>query len=665
MRFLNRGLAACFIALTLSAPSIAQDIQPTPPVYPVEAFAHLPIVSSPSLSPDGKSIAYLTAHKTGRNMLIAHPIGGMTKNRTIVVQHQKNADVTDFVWANDERILVTFSLYGINDAYIGRKIEQTRLISSGFDGKTFNLVKPSREQERKARDPATHITARRPQGVLAQRQSNIIDMLYADPERILLAVDEDVDGDPDIRSIEVSTGVFKTVKTGREDILRWLTNGAGDPVLGYGTHKVRPHLFLDKSVSEIWSYDAIYELLDNGSTPRDIHEDGKSAYFYTTNQSGRSALARFDLTNGDFISWVYTNPNYDMTRYVRSKITNRIIGAHYSDTVSRQVFVDGLEQKILKAANQALPGTNNQIISSDRAGKLFLILSQAPRKTPRLYAFDMRAKALTIFTAPYEQIKDEHVASVEKHVVKMRDGLEIEVYVTMPIGRGAKNLPAIMLPHGGPASRDTADFDIWAQFFANRGYVVLQPNFRGSTGYGRKFSSLSDEAWGRGMQDDVTDSTQWAIDSGLIDARRICIVGGSYGGYAALMGAVKTPDLFQCAISMNGVADLPMMWTKDGNFIGGKEWRKGIGENRAELKDISPYHRAAEIKIPVLLVAAKDDARVDFRHSKKMYRKLRKLKQPAEYVELKSGGHSVDVNDERVKWFAAMGTFVDEALAPQ
>jgi len=166
------------------------------------------------------------------------------------------------------------------------------------------------------------------------------------------------------------------------------------------------------------------------------------------------------------------------------------------------------------------------------------------------------------------------------------------------------------------------------------------------------------------MQDDVTDTALCGTRENLIDRERICIVGWSSGGYAALMGAVKTPDLFTCAVSINGVADLPMLWTSDGRkFIGGKEWRKSIGENREDLAEISPYGRADEIKIPIMLIAAKDDARVDYKHSKKMYKALKKQRKKVQYIELKSGGHSINVDNERIKFMAAMGKFIDRQLA--
>ncbi|MEM9878687.1 MAG: alpha/beta fold hydrolase [Pseudomonadota bacterium] len=624
-------------------------------MYPVEAFAALPRVEQPKLSPNGEYIAYLSALATGRRSLVAHPLSGMTQDNTLIVPHVKNLSIDTFRWANDERILITYSFYGANDLYRGDRNKQTRLVSTDLVGNAINVVKPSRDQQQKFRNSETSY---------ALNQSEILHMLPKDPDHILLAIDDDMDFDTDVRKINVTTGKYDVIQFGRNGIYDWVTDTAGVPLIGYSTLEAKPALRIDKSKKEVWSEQAIYTLLEEGYRPFEVHEDGMSAYFWGNNEAGRSALARFSLADGTFMNWVYSSDQFDIQYVQRSDITNQIYGIGFIDTVSRQVVVGGLEKQIIEAVNGILPGAANRILSSDKSGRKFLIRSDVPRQVPTYYVLDLDRGALAPFARRYDGIEDVHVAPVTTQRIKMRDGLEIEVYITTPLGRGDGPLPAIMLPHGGPQSRDTADYDYLAQFFANRGYVVLQPNFRGSTGYGSAFAKLRDKAWGRGMQDDVTDTARWAAGEGLIDAKRTCIVGWSYGGYAALMGAVKTPDLFACAVSINGVIDLPMLWSSDGRkFIGGKEWRKSIGDNREDLADISPYGRAEEIEIPVLLIASKDDERVDYKHSMKMYKRLRKLKKTVEYVALKTGGHSIVVNKERFRFMTAMGKFVDTHLS--
>nr|WP_281501521.1 alpha/beta fold hydrolase [Kordiimonas laminariae] len=228
--------------------------------------------------------------------------------------------------------------------------------------------------------------------------------------------------------------------------------------------------------------------------------------------------------------------------------------------------------------------------------------------------------------------------------ITARDSINIPSFLTFPAGKeDTKSLPAIILPHGGPFGvRDDAHWDYWAQFYASRGYIVLQPNFRGSGGYGRTHRYSGFNQWGGKMQDDLTDATKWLISEGYADPERICIVGGSYGGYASLMGLITEPDLYKCAISINGVTNLPRIKRDDkNNSIGGRNWIKRMGLDGVDDEQVSPYHRAQEIKVPVMLISAEDDTRVSYRQSGQMHTRLRELGKDSTYIKLDDGGHSL------------------------
>ncbi|MEM7568801.1 MAG: alpha/beta fold hydrolase, partial [Pseudomonadota bacterium] len=548
-----------------------------------------------------------------------------------------------------------YSFYGKNYLYRGNKLDQTRLVSGSFGGEVTNLVKPSRDQRQRGIDGKV---------AFAANQSDIIDMLPNDPEHILLAIDDRVDGNgyPNVRKINVRAGDYTVSQRAKKEIYDWLTDKDGTPLLGYGTYVDPPKVYIHKSKRDIWSQTAITALIDKSYYPIDLHEDGKTAIFTAKNEKGRRSLGRFDLTNGELVEWLYSNPFYDIDDLYYSQVNGRLVGTGYVDTVSRQIFMEGTEKNVLQSFNEQFPNTSNRLLSSDEEGRLWLISTDGGQSTPKIYAYDALTGGASVLADLYENIEDEDVAPVKAHRVMMRDGLVIEVYVTNPVGRGKGPLPTIMMPHGGPRDRDTAEFDYMAQLFANRGYRVIQPNFRGSTGYGSRFTSLAYRAWGGAMQDDVTDTAKWAIEQGYTDPERICIVGWSYGGYAAMMGTVKTPDLYTCAVSINGVIDLPMLWTDDRKFIWYRDMRESIGENRSDLKEISPFHQADKTKIPVLLVASKDDDRVSYRHSKRAYKALKKKKVDVTYIELKSGGHSVDVDAERITMFKGIDAFLAKHL---
>ncbi len=257
-----------------------------------------------------------------------------------------------------------------------------------------------------------------------------------------------------------------------------------------------------------------------------------------------------------------------------------------------------------------------------------------------------------------DQLPQELMADIKPIEYEARDGLKIHGYLTLPKDKEAKKLPAVIFPHGGPAARSTQSFNTWTQFFASRGYAVLQPNFRGSIGYGDKFHELGDNQWGGTMQDDVTDGTKWLIEQGIADPANICIVGASYGGYAALMGAVKEPDLYKCAISINGVANLTAIISFGRQFVGGKAWTKKIGLEGESAKLVSPYYQAKKIKVPVLIVQSKDDPVVPNRQGNDMYKRLKYLKKPVTYVEVDNGDHHLDTAETRLAAFKAMEKFL-------
>jgi dipeptidyl aminopeptidase/acylaminoacyl peptidase len=201
-----------------------------------------------------------------------------------------------------------------------------------------------------------------------------------------------------------------------------------------------------------------------------------------------------------------------------------------------------------------------------------------------------------------------------------------------------------------------------SQFLASRGYAIFLPNFRGSIGYGRRFQLAGRREWGGKMQEDVTDGTQWLIDEGIADPDRICIVGWSYGGYAAAMGAVQTPDMYQCAASINGVLNLPQLINDDRHYIGGTVWTRHMGLEDENAKVVSPYHQAEKIKIPMLVIQAKDDANVHLNQGQGMAERLRKLNKPVEYVEVDLGGHSMDNEAARQTILQSLETFLMESL---
>ena len=278
--------------------------------------------------------------------------------------------------------------------------------------------------------------------------------------------------------------------------------------------------------------------------------------------------------------------------------------------------------------------------------------------------------ALDIVATLRPEIPPEAVHKVEAFSFKARDGLEIPTLLTIPNGKKIENMPAIVMPHGGPASYDSKGFDYMTQYFASEGYLVIQPQFRGSTGFGREFRQAGYGEWGRKMQNDVTDAVMWLAKKGKIDSKRVCIVGASYGGYSALAGAVFTPDLYQCVVSINGVSNLDSMVSSEQTNYGDNHWVVSYwqeiiskGEfNEDHLNAISPINHVEKIKAPVLLIHGEYDEVVPINQSEDIADELEDADKKVVFITLRKGDHYLSKAENRMKALQAIGSFVKQYL---
>jgi dipeptidyl aminopeptidase/acylaminoacyl peptidase len=269
--------------------------------------------------------------------------------------------------------------------------------------------------------------------------------------------------------------------------------------------------------------------------------------------------------------------------------------------------------------------------------------------------------------ASYPEVPEDALGPMNEFTYHACDGLELRGYLTLPPDGRERGLPLVVLPHGGPTVRDYLRYDAWAQFLATRGYAVAQPNFRGSSGYGWEFARAGFGQWGRKMQDDATDVARHLIAEGTADSARVAIVGSSYGGYVALMGLIREPDLFRCGASLAGVTSLKTLLDEKGWFLGADSVNAAtIGKAAADanrLMATSPAFQAAKLKAPVLIAHAKDDPVVTFQHAEMMIDALEKAGNPAETFLMKFGRHSLAVESSRIRFFEKLEDFLGRCLA--
>ena len=651
------------LALLLRAPCVAAA-EPEPASLPLEAFAALPALSGVMLSPDGRQIAAML-NTADRTVLVTRPLLGKTLRPVLSTDNQK----FHFSWArwvNAERLLVSLRFASQRG---GTGTTETRLLSVKADGSgQFNLVKNEAFRSRAIGVGHAH-----------QFQDGVIDWLPDDGHHVLLQMASDANNIlPAVYKVNVDTGERHMVQRPEREVRRWITDAQ---------HRVRLGVHLVDDAYEIrargpeggdwrvlWAFDAdgadMVWPLGFGLDPQELfvlaHHEGRRALFSVRlDQPGLPRTLRL------------AHPRRDVSGYLlRAPASGAVIGLQGGgpgdgDAESGVELWDTTWRPLVQALAQALPGRESRLIGISRDEKQYLVYSSGNGQPGEYFAGDRRNGELALIGEDHPALDPATLAGKRHARIKARDGLELNAYLSLPPGHRPGQdglLPLVLLPHGGPQSRDNLDFDAQAEFLANRRYAVLQVNFRGSDGYGQAFRLAGLQRWGLEMQDDLSDAVAWAVAQGIADARRVCIVGASYGGYAALMGAVKTPLLYRCAVSFAGVSDLQDLVAHQAQYVGGlAAAERQIGRywgDRERLRTTSPALQAERIQAPVLLVHGTADRSVPVEQSQDMAKALKRAGKRHEYIELKDGDHFLSRNSHRLRFFAALERFLAESLAP-
>lgn len=650
-KLLLRNFAASLLLLGSISPGAgAWNSEITKPS--LENFAALPSFTEPKLSPNGEQISYISAEKK-RRVLVLEDLGG---NNRVEINPQEKADILDHFWATDSRILVLYEEAQRNRSrgQINQRT-RTRLAAVDRDGSNFIwVVKPETMKVTGSR--STRIPLKGP-----QIQGRILNMLADMPDHILLAVDGDRNRSAEIRQVNINTGDFKIVREDEKGVQNWFMDHHRTLRRGTGYYKSK---WVDriKDAAGVWRQ-VEDEPWSSKVTIRGFADDPNILYVSGYGGYGTEGLYTLALDSGTIVETIFAHPQVDIDELVADPHTNEPVGVSY--TVDRQqvAYFNKTWANVQAALDKALPATNNLIVSNARDKDRYLVKAFSDKEPGTYYYFDAATNRLDLLAHAQPQIAATDAASVRPVQIPMRDGTTIPGYLTLPKGmKTGSNLPAVILPHGGPIARATANWEFLPQFLASHGYAVLEPNFRGSSGFGLKHLQAGLKQWGGQMQDDVTDATKWLVSEGIADRKRLCIVGMSYGGYSALMGAIKEPDLYQCAVSINGVTDVVALKKDDTQFIGGRNWAQRMGLEGVPDTDISPIYRADEIKAAILLIAAKDDTRVDYRLSKKMHETLSKQGKRSTFVELQSGGHNMDTGTSRLGLLQSLEPFLAKHL---
>lgn len=615
---------------------------------PVDVFASLPSFSNAKLSPNGNAVAYGMQSK-GRKTIVYQNLDGTDRG---FFPPPKDGDIQSFYWANDATLLIKVGTVARRIEY-SRETFNSRLMAFNINKK--KVVWLGKPETRKAYGGSSGELQR------ASQMENIVDFLWNDPDHILMGLDFNLDAQREVFRVNVNSGKRKLIKSQRQSIYSWHTDHNSEIRLGIGYNKDKLFTIFRKADGRWINLNKTnwHEMFDfEGFT-----QDANVIYASGQSEHGTLGLYRLQVETGEILEQVFVHPKYDIQSVTYHPVTGYVSGVSYIDDHYRVKYFDKDLARIKRGIDKALPDTNNYIVGRAKSRRAYLIYSDSDIVPGAYYLFDRDKGQLGLITTTYPDFDISKSARTRAVSIPVRDNSTIPAYLTVPSGiMEPANMKTVIMPHGGPHARSTADWDYKAQFLANRGYLVIQPNFRGSTGYGVDFLVQGKNQWGGLMQDDVTDTTQWLIEKGYADPDRICIVGASYGGYSALMASVKEPNLYKCAVSVNGVADLPSMKSRDGHFIGGSEWGKTWGLEGTRDEDVSPYDRADEVNIPILLISSRDDRRVPYKQSEKMHKKLKKLGKQSRYVEMKDGDHYMMTSTARKKMLSEVEKFLEENI---
>jgi dipeptidyl aminopeptidase/acylaminoacyl peptidase len=593
-----------------------------PPLIDRELFFGDPEISGGQISPDGKFIAFMKPFKGTRNVWVKRTEQPFDKAKPITADTQR--PIPAYFWSRDGKYILFVQDKAGDENYLVYAVNPDDAPAAGQDVPTARNLTDAK-------------------GVRAQ----IYAVPRTDPDVIYVGLNDRDKAWHDLYKVKISSGERTLVRQNTERIVSW-------------TFDLKDQLRLATRVADNGDTE-ILRVDDKGFTkvyscnvfescgPVRYHKDGQRVYFETNKGSGvdLAKLELFDPTTGKE-ELVESDPlnRVDFGGAFFSDVTDELVLTTYDDDRERRYWKVRSFEADYKLLEKQLPGKEIGLGSATKDERLWLISAGGDTEPGERYLFDRQTKKLTFQYRIREDLNRGYLAPMKAVRYKSSDGLEIPAYLTLPKGVAAKNLPAIIFPHGGPWARDDWGYDTFAQFWANRGYAVLQPNFRGSTGYGKKFIDAGNKQWGDKMQDDITWGVKYLVSQGIVDAKKVGIMGGSYGGYATLAGVTFTPDVYAGAVDYVGPSNLitlletiPPYWEAGRQLFYQRMGDPTTAEGKAQLNRQSPLNSATKIKTPLLVVQGANDPRVNKREADQIVIALRDRGFPVEYIVAPDEGH--------------------------
>ena len=583
------------------------------------------------LSPNGEYLAFMKPWKTRMNVFI-RKIGETEETR---VTEAEARDVAGYFWANNNRI-----------AFIQDKggNENFHLFAVDIDGKNLKELTPF-------------------EGV----RVHIIDDLEDIEEEMLIGMNKRNPHIFDVYRININTGDMKMIAKNPGNIQGWLTDNDGKLRIATTTDGVNSSILYRETEKDEFRT-IITTNFKQTFAPLFFTFDNKYIYVASNLNRDKDAIYKYDIVNNKQLDLIYEHSEVDVSRLIRSKKRKKITGVTFTTEKRHYHFFDEQRKQLQVDLEKRLPGYEVFITSSSKDENKILVRTYSDKSLGAYYFYNIKTKEFMKLVDVSPWLDENEMADQKPITYKSRDGLTIHGYLTLPKGVSAKNLSVVVNPHGGPWARDHWGFNPEVQFLANRGYAVLQMNFRGSTGYGREFWEISFKKWGKEMQDDITDGVNWLIAEGIADSTRIAIYGGSYGGYAVLAGMTFTPNLYACGVDYVGVSNLftflktiPPYWAPMLDML-----HEMVGDpvkDKELLESASPVFHVDKIKSPLFIAQGANDPRVNKDEADQMVKALKERGIDVPYMVKENEGHGFRNEENRFDFYRAMEEFLGKYLS--
>ena len=609
--------------------------------YPVQDFFAKPPRGYFRLSDDGKTLGFMEPVAEGggkrrENVFVQKLDGSLPVGAPRLLTHETARDISIYYWKGNDRILYEKDFNGDENFHVVEVDVKTGAITDLTPGDRV--------------------------------RAQILDDLPEDPDHILVQHNLRNPELFDVYRIDLNTGKQTLVAENPGDVVGWQTDHAGRVRVAVRSKGLETILLyrLDEASAfkPIITTDYKTEV-----DPLFFTADNRELYMVSNRGRDKMALVQVDPDHPDAERTLFADPDVDVSGANWSRAHKRLTWADYVKDKAQRRFFDPYAEHIFARLNEMLPGMQFIIQSATRPEDKFVVAAYNDRTEGARYIYDARADTLSLLGVINPKLPEADMATMKPIHYTSRDGLVIHGYLTLPLGREPKDLACIVNPHGGPWARDVWGYNPEVQLLANRGYCVLQMNYRGSTGYGRRFWEAGFGQWGLRMQDDITDGVRWLEAQGIADPKRVGIYGGSYGGYATLAGVTFTPDLYAAAVDYVGVSNLftfmnttPPYWKP---FM--PKFHEMVGDpvkDAARLRATSPVMHVERIKTPLFVAQGAHDPRVKKAESDQMVAALEKRGVAVEYMVKNNEGHGFQNEENQFDFYGAMVKFFEAHMAP-